>query len=123
VFFDTGHVVSNSPILRISEKPQKNLPDEARVSLNEALEGGAEFFILAVLDYQNQPRSGNAVLKPRNISLRLFKTDPCRFLVSQEYSPEAVFSESVLREGRITEKDELVNAMGAARGIASHIKG
>jgi hypothetical protein len=107
VFFDTGHIVSNTPIVRISEKPQKNLPDEARISLNEAVEGGAEFFVIAVLDYQNPPG------KPRSVSLRVFKTGPYRFLYSQEYTPPEI---------RITDSAEMANAMSAARKIAAYLK-
>ncbi|GHV78566.1 hypothetical protein AGMMS49944_03570 [Spirochaetia bacterium] len=112
VFFDNGHIVSNTPIQRVSEKPPKNLPDEARISLDDALEGGANFFVLAVLDYQNPLRTGGALPKPYNVSLRLFKTAPYRFLYSMEYSPEKL----------TTDKDELAAAMGAARAIARHLK-
>jgi hypothetical protein len=112
VFFDTGHIVSNTPILRISEKPQKNLPDEARVSLGEAAEGGAEFFIVAVLDYQNPPGAELLLSKPRSVSLRLFKTEPYRFLYSQEYTPTEI---------HITDSSEMANAIRAARGIAAHL--
>ncbi|MFP3043024.1 hypothetical protein LQZ19_14510 [Treponema primitia] len=114
VFFDTGHIVSNTPILRVSEKPQKNLPDEAKASLGEALDGGADFFILAVLDYQNQPKTGIELPKPRSISIRLFKTEPYRFIFSQEYTPAA--------EIRTTDTDDLASAMRAARAIAAHLK-
>jgi hypothetical protein len=123
VFFDSGHIVSNSPIQRVSERPPKNLPDEARVSLDGALESGAEFFILAVLDYQNPLRTGGAPLKPNNVSLRLFKTAPYRFLFSMEYSPDKLNRGEVsVKEGRTTDKDELAAAMGAARAIARHLK-
>jgi hypothetical protein len=123
-FFDSGHIVSNTPIQRISVKPPKNLPDEARVSLDDALEGGAEFFILAVLDYQNPVRTGGGALpKPNNVSLRLFKTTPYRFLFSMEYSPDKLsIGEGSPGEGRTTDKDELATAMGAARAIAKHLK-
>jgi hypothetical protein len=115
VFFDSGHIVSNTPIRRIPEKPPKNLPDEARVSLDDALEGGAEFFILAVLDYQNSLRTGGAFPKPNNVSLRLFKTAPYRFLFSMEYSPDK------LNFGEGPDKDELATAVGAARAIVKHL--
>ncbi|WP_010255437.1 hypothetical protein [Treponema primitia] len=114
VFFDTGHIVSNTPILRVSQKPQKNLPDEAKASLGEALDGGADFFILAVLDYENQPKIGMELPKPRSISIRLFKTEPYRFLFSQEYTPAA--------EVHTTDRDDMANAMSAARVIAAHLK-
>jgi hypothetical protein len=113
VFFDTGHIVSNAPILRVSEKPQKNLPDEAREPLNEALEGGAEFFVVAVLDYQNPAQGGSADLQPRNISLRLFQTTPYRFLYSREYAPDL----------SLAGKDEISNARDLARVIAAHLRG
>jgi hypothetical protein len=112
VFFDTGHIVSNAPILRVAEKPEKSLPDEARAPLKEALEGGAEFFIVAVLDYQNPAPTGTKDLQPRNISLRLFKTAPYRFLYSQEYAAHELSA---------AEKDEVNNAMKIARGIAAHL--
>jgi hypothetical protein len=112
VFFDTGHIVSNSPILRVPEKPQEDLPNEARSSLNEALEGGAEFFIVAVLDYQNTPQIGQDLPKPRGISLRLFKTAPYRVLFSQEYPGQE----------RISVKEEIAHAKDAARVIAAHLK-
>jgi hypothetical protein len=112
VFFDTGHIVSNAPILRVAEKPGKSLPDEAKAPLNEALEGGAEFFIVAVLDYQHATQAGTEDLQPLNISLRLFKTTPYRFLYSQEYSAQDINSPG---------KDEISNAMKIARTIAAHL--
>ncbi|MDR1107439.1 MAG: hypothetical protein LBL19_00205 [Spirochaetaceae bacterium] len=113
VFFDTGHIVSNTPIARVAEKPLKNLPDEARAPMDEALEGGAEFFVLAVLDYQNTPQTGSGQLHPRSISLRLFQTTPYRFLYSQEYNTADL---------RASEKDEINNAMNIARAIATHLR-
>ncbi|MDR0597864.1 MAG: hypothetical protein LBG14_05095 [Treponema sp.] len=113
VFFDTGHIVSNAPILRAAEKPGKNLPDEARSSLSEALEGGAEFFVVAVLEYQNPPQGGTADLRPRNISLRLFKTAPYRFMYSQEYAAPDL---------RAAGMDEVKNAMQVARALAAHLR-
>jgi hypothetical protein len=112
-FFDNGHIVSNTPIVRIAERPQKNLPDEARVSLDEALEGGAEFFIVAVLDYQNRSTGGAAQLQPRNVSLRLFQTMPCRFLYSREYASADL---------RAAEKDEASSALNIARAMATHLR-
>jgi hypothetical protein len=111
VFFDTGHIVSNAPILRVAERPEKSLPDEARKPLNEALEGGAEFFIVAVLDYQHPAQTQD--LQPRNISLRLFKTTPYRFLYSREYTAQELGAAG---------KDRINNAMKAARAIATHLK-
>jgi hypothetical protein len=112
VFFDTGHIVSNAPILRLAEKPQKSLPDEARASLAEALEGGAEFFVVAVLDYQN-PLRVEGRLQPGSISLRLFKTAPYRFLYSREYAAYDL---------PVAENDETGNARKLARAMATHVR-
>jgi hypothetical protein len=110
VFFDTGHIVSNAPILRAAEKPRQNLPDEARGPLNEALEGGAEFFIVAVLDYQSQ--GGTERPQPRSVSLRLFQTAPHRLVYSQEHTA---------RDIRSAERDELNNARNVVRALAIHL--
>jgi hypothetical protein len=112
VFFNTGHIVSNAPILRVAQKPQKSLPDEARASLNEALEGGADFFVVVALDYQNSSQAGTEQLQPREISVRLFKTTPYRFLYSREYDVQDISAAG---------KDEISNAMNVARAIAIHL--
>jgi hypothetical protein len=112
VFFNTGHIVSNAPILRVAGKPQQDLPEEAKASLDEALEGGAEYFVLAVLDYQDSARTGTNHRQPRNVSLRVFKTMPYRFLYSRDYAAPDYSG---------TEKDEVSNAMDLARVIAAHL--
>jgi hypothetical protein len=112
VLFDTGHIVSNAPILRVAEKPATGLPDEARASLREALEGGAEFFVVAVLEYQNTPQNGTETLQPRNISLRVFKTAPYRFVYSRDYAAQDI---------RIPGKDDVGNAMNVARALETHL--
>jgi hypothetical protein len=111
VFFDTGHIVSNTPILRIPEKPLQDLPDEAKRPFDEALAGGMDFFVIALLDYKNPSQIGQPV-KPRAISLRLFRTRPYKFLFTQEYSEEALLKVA----------DERTNAASAARIIAAHLQ-
>jgi hypothetical protein len=112
VFFSAGHIVSNAPILRAAERPDKNFPEEARAFLNEALEGGAEFFVVAALDYQDPPQAGTGDLQPQKVSLRLFKTSPHRFLYSQEYSAQDL---------RHAGKDAISNARNVARVMAAHL--
>jgi hypothetical protein len=83
-FFEAGHIVSNAPIKRLDIKPQKSFPDEARGDLNDAMEGGAEYFVLALLEYP--PPGTNEIPKPRNIVLRIFKVSPYKLLYEQLYS-------------------------------------
>jgi hypothetical protein len=64
--------------------PAEVFPDAARPELSEALEGGVEFFILAMLDYAVPVTP--AIQKPRLISLRLFKTSPHTLLFEQQFT-------------------------------------
>ena len=81
VFFDAGHIVSNAPILRIEAKPALGgIPEEAEGDFEEAIEGGADFFILAFLDYTV---GANA---PQNIFLQLYRIDPYKKIFEQQYT-------------------------------------
>ena len=51
VFFDSGHIVSNSPTLQIAEKPDDDFPPEAEMDFNNAKEGGMDYFLIALIDY------------------------------------------------------------------------
>ncbi|MDR2186129.1 MAG: hypothetical protein LBO80_10785 [Treponema sp.] len=107
-FFDAGHIVSSAPVLRLSGAPDKPLPGEAEGSFNEALEGGADFFVLALLEFQDSPDNP----KPRRISLRLFSTRPRRFIYEEQLNggPETVPGE------------EFAAARNAARAIVSRLQ-
>jgi hypothetical protein len=86
VFFDAGHIVSNAPVLRLNKPSAKQFPDEAAGRLNEANAGGADYLVLALLDYQGSgtPRTTNP--KPNQVSLRLFKTTPFRFIGEEKFT-------------------------------------
>jgi hypothetical protein len=83
VFFEEGHIVSNAPIKRLDLKPKEIFPEEAKGDLDEAVEGGAEYFILALLDYS--PPVGQEIRRPRSIALRIFRASPQRFIYEQQY--------------------------------------
>jgi len=82
VFFESGHIVSNAPILRLDYIPAEAFPIEARDEFDNALEGGVEYFIIALLEYQNQGEG----LGPRQITLRLFTTRPLKLVYEQKYN-------------------------------------
>jgi hypothetical protein len=84
VFFEAGHVVSNSPILRLAgtgaadfpgrnsaggEFPGGEFPREIRPELEEAIQGGADYLILVLLFYHPEadPRT-----KPETVNLRIY---------------------------------------------------
>ncbi|MDR1374667.1 MAG: hypothetical protein LBJ24_06820 [Treponema sp.] len=108
VFFDAGHIVSNAPILRLSKEPDKMFPDEVQESFTEALEGGADFFVLALLKFQGFPDNPN----PRRVSLRLFRTRPYQFMYEERFngSPQTV------------QREEFDAAKDAARTIISRLR-
>ncbi|MDR0403036.1 MAG: hypothetical protein LBH35_05535 [Treponema sp.] len=55
VFFDAGHIVSNAPIMRLPEKTTEKLPGEVRTELDQAKNGGADYFIVILLEYPGAP--------------------------------------------------------------------
>jgi hypothetical protein len=109
VFFEAGHIVSNAPIKRLDKKPQKPFPDEVRGDLDDAAEGGAEYFILAFLDY---PQGGTGEIpKPRNIALRVFKISPYKLLYEQLYSDKAA----------VNLDEEFTTIKQSIRGLVPHM--
>jgi hypothetical protein len=115
-FFEAGHIVSNAPIMSLSRFPDNEIPDEARLSLEEALQGGAGFFILALLDYQGTPAGNSTLIKPRAVSLRLFRTRPFAFLFGQDYSPH------IPAPGTPVGNNEMAAIKRTIRGLMPHIQ-
>ena len=75
VFFDSGHIVTNSPTLQIAEKPTVDFPPEAAREFDNAQEGGMEYFLVAIVDYARA-----------NVSLRLFSTTSPKMIHEQQYA-------------------------------------
>ena len=109
VFFEAGHIVSNAPVLRLAQKPAGVFPEDARPDLAEAVEGGADFFILALLDYSVP--ANELIQKPRHVSLRLFQTRPHKLLYEQQYNDTGPNSLDTVYE----------NLKRAARGLLPHL--
>ncbi|MDR2101562.1 MAG: hypothetical protein LBP43_03230 [Treponema sp.] len=110
VFFESGHIVSNAPIMRLPVKPEGEFPEDARRDLDEAREGGAEFFVLALLDYTGSSAAGSR-RHPGFIALKLFRIDPYGLLFEEAYT------------GRVTASanEEFFNAKEAAQTIIPHL--
>ena len=75
IFFESGHIVTNFPIMKIGEKPAGDFPDEAERDFENAQEGGMDFFLIGIVDYA---RSG--------VSLRLFSTKSPKMIQEQKYT-------------------------------------
>jgi hypothetical protein len=109
VFFEEGYIVSNAPIKRLELKSPKLFPDEALEDLNEAVEGGVEYFILALLDYP--PPAGTEIPCPRNIILRVFRAGPRQLLYEQHYAGGAFLNRG----------DEFARIKQSIRGLIPHL--
>ena len=76
VFFEAGHIVSNSPIMRLPQRPTGDILDMAERDIEAAKEGGMGFFIIAVVDHP----------APHNVSLHLFRISSGELLLEQKYT-------------------------------------
>ena len=76
VFFESGHIVSNAPILRVIRTPGSGFPDEAERDYDEAEEGGMDYFVVAIVSHPI----------PCNVTLRLFKIGSQQVLFEHKYT-------------------------------------
>ena len=81
--FDAGHIVTNSPAARMAVRPAQDFGGFLEEDYNEAVSGGAEFFILCFLNYQK----GSGSLVPVSVSLKLYKTDSKKLVFEQDFQP------------------------------------
>ena len=111
-FFDAGHIVSNSPVLRL-EKPSASgfsgneIPGEVQRDFLSAQQGGADYFILVILDFTVQ----NGRTRPQVISIRIFSTST-RELIYDHIFPAGT---------GVNLQDEAVKARDTARIIAAQM--
>ncbi|MDR1802270.1 MAG: hypothetical protein LBQ94_01570 [Treponema sp.] len=106
-FFDAGHIVTNNPILRMDEQvPAEIHGTIVEYDFNEAVTGGAEYFVLGFLEYEIQGSRAAAV----RMNIKIYST-----------LPEELVYEQVFPAGRSTaEENQLVR--NAGRTIISYIK-
>jgi hypothetical protein len=74
-FFDSGHIVTNSPKMQITGKPAGDFPAEAERDFNNAKEGGMEYFLIAFIDYSTPL-----------VSLRLFDIRSTKMVLEQKHA-------------------------------------
>ena len=71
VFFDAGHIVSNAPCHQLGvdiPKISGKLPSELSGDFDQAKLGGADFFVLILLNYP-----GGSLEGPKDVYIRVFK--------------------------------------------------
>jgi hypothetical protein len=108
VFFDAGHIVSNAPIMQLNTKPEGEFPDAAQGAFKEAIAGGSDFLILALVDYQ-----GTAEASPPLSTLKVFRLSPYRCVVEQQY----------LKTLSRFPAEEVLELKKAARTLLAHLSG
>jgi len=105
VFFDAGYIVCNSPMMRVEAKPKMSLEKFVKNEVDEARNGGADYFLVAQLDYSG----GSAT--PREISLVLFTVTPFRLIKEQK----------VMQRNYKSEKEEFDDLKSIVKGIVPKI--
>jgi len=106
VFFDAGYIVCNSPMMRMAE-PKKNIEKFVKNEVDEARDGGADYFIVAQIEYSD------GVLTPNEISLVLYAITPFRLIKERKVTGKVYKSE----------KDEIDDLRNIVRGIVPKING
>ena len=106
-FFDAGVIVTNSPILRMEERPEYDITGTLRAEFDEAVMGGANYFVMCFINHEIQGR--RAV--PTNITIQKYRTD----------TQELVFQQSFPVGNNSSQSTVMRNAMDAGRVIASRI--
>jgi hypothetical protein len=75
IFFESGHIVTNFPKIKIDERPTDDFPNEAERDFENAQEGGMDFFLVGIVDYTQA-----------GVSLRLFSTKSPKMIQEQKYT-------------------------------------
>jgi hypothetical protein len=90
VFFEAGHIVSNG---RSFQMPEKVIRDDFKktfaADLDEAREGGADYLVLATLDYS---RAKKPSAMPHDITVSVFSLHTHRFLFEESAAINANLS-------------------------------
>ena len=105
-FFDAGYIVTSSPITWMERVPAPGLAGEIQASFNQAVQGGAQYFILGFIEYN----SHRGMIVPVEITVRVY--DVNSRLVSEQHFPAG--------PGRST-TEELQRAQNAGQVVISHM--
>ena len=105
VFFEAGHIVSNSPVLRLDSKPSGEIINAVTADMDEAKEGGADYFIIAQLDYAPGSQT------PDEISLVLFRIVPYK----------KIYEKQITGKKYKSAKEETDDLKKIARGLVPHL--
>jgi hypothetical protein len=78
VFFDAGHIVTNSPIARMEKRPDEDLSGPIELDFNEARVGGADYFILGFLEFKDSS-------VPNAMIVKIYSTDTEKLIFERSF--------------------------------------
>jgi len=105
VFFDAGYIVCNTPMMRVTTMPKMSLEKFVQDEVDEAREGGADYFLVAQIDYSSDS------LTPGEVSLLLFNVTPFKLLKERKVKGKAYRSD----------KEEFEELKDIVKGIVPRI--
>jgi hypothetical protein len=104
--FDAGHIVSNAPAMRLPAAGAEEFPPEARRDFDQARVGGADYLIVAFLNYSGVNVSARGQEKPRpsEVFLKVWSVS----------SGELVYKLPVRVENRLSRDEEFLDVKRTA---------
>jgi len=105
-FFNAGHIVSNSPIMRLEAAPKDDFKNVIFSEADAAIEGGADYIILAHLKYASGENT------PSEIALYLYSLYPIEKIYENNFTGVYYGSRN----------DESNSIQSICRGLIPHVK-
>jgi len=103
VFFEAGYIVSNTPVLRLENKPQGDILRQ--VNMHTVRNAGIDFLLIAQFDF-------NSDMIPSEISFYIYKVNPREKLFERKID---------VRAGRRPSREEFEYMKSVARGLVPYI--
>jgi hypothetical protein len=110
ILFEAGHIVSNAESMTITRNAEEDIPEEVRSSIDAAILGGADYFIMVFLHYEPLSDSHHDA-RPVQVMLELLSLRPSTVL----------FKEKIAKPNKTNQRDEFANAQKAARIVIPYI--
>jgi hypothetical protein len=95
--FESGHIVSNAPAVWVPHTDGRELPAEARRELNEAANGGADYFVVILL----ANKDGTETPEPEKLVLYIYKIRPRSLLYNEKYVAGPILKEGIPDTGNL----------------------
>jgi len=105
VFFESGYIVSNYPMMRHSEKPEGNIIEASGFDAEEAKDAGIDYILVAQLDYDN------ALLPPSAITFYIFRVD----------NHQVIYEKKINGIANKPERDSYEDMKGIIKGLVSFV--